>query len=174
MDRFLDGLNAVNRAMFTVSAFLLAASVFVSFFNAMVRRFFAGIGGFTWAEEFSAYCCVLMLFIGTAYLEMTNQHLRIGVIQFLVKNEKAFKIVDHATRILRGVLTVVLLGVVLRYGFVVLQHMYSTNMLTYAMGLPKLYFFMAMLVGFAMTIVIWVVMLVFFKGKEVERWSLSR
>jgi len=171
MNPFVKGLCAVNRVMFLVSTLLLTASVFAAFFNVIIRKFFTGIGGFAWAEEFATYCCVLMLYIGVAYLELTNQHLLIGILGPLIRNKKARMIADRATRILRGVLTIGLLGIVFRYGLIVLKNMYTNNMVTYAMGAPKLYFFVAMLVGFAMSIVIWVTILVFYKGKEIENGS---
>jgi len=171
MNPFVKGLFAVNKVMFTISALLLTISTFVTFVNVIVRKFFIGMGGLTWAEELASYCCVLMLFIGVSYLELTNQHLSIGIVSSLVKNEKASKIVDQALRIFRGVLTLVLLSIVLRYGWIVLQNMYNTQMLTYAMLLPKLYFFIPMLAGFAMTVVIWVAILIFYRGKVIQYGS---
>lgn len=168
MNPFVKALFAVNRVMFLIAAMLLAASIFVAFFNVIVRKFFHGLGGFTWAEEMSSYACVLMLFIGVAFLELTNQHLSIGILSSLVKNEKALGIVNQATRVFRGAVTLLLLGIVVRSGFVVLQNMYRSQMLTYAMQVPKLYFFAPMLVGFVMVIVVWVSILVFYRGKEIK------
>ena len=68
----------------------------------------------------------------------------------------------------RGAVTLLLLGIVVRSGFVVLQNMYRSQMLTYAMQVPKLYFFAPMLVGFVMVIVVWVSILVFYRGKEIK------
>jgi len=168
MNTFVKGLYAVNKVMFLISAMLLAASIFVTFFNVIVRKFFHGLGGFTWAEEISAYACVLMLFIGVAYLEFTNQHLSIGILSSVIKNKKAQAIVDQATRIFRGAVTLFLLIIVIRSGLIVLRNMYTSNMLTYAMQLPKLYFFTPMLIGFVMVVVVWVTILVFYKGKEIK------
>ena len=168
MSKFVKGLYTVNRAMFFVATLLLTASTFVAAFNVITRKFFHGVAGFTWAEELATYCCVLMLFVGVAFLEFTNKHLTIGIMGPLIKNEKARAIVDQATRILRGIVTLGLLGIVLRYGVVVLGHMYTSNMTTWAMRLPKLYFFIPMLVGFAMVVVIWITILIVYKGKEIN------
>jgi|GEM_PF-4091783 len=168
MNPFVKSLFAVNKTMFLISTLLLGASVFITFFNVIVRKFFTFTGGLIWPEELATYCCVLMLFIGVSYLEFTNQHLSIGIIGSLVKNEKARDIVEQVLRIFRAAVTFVLLALVLRYGVVVLQNMYHTNMLTYAMYVPKIIYFIPMLFGFAMTIVVWVTILVFYKGKEVK------
>ena len=168
MNLFMRGLVAVNRAFFLVAIFFLSASTIVATFNAIVRKFFPGIAGFTWAEELATYCCVLMLFIGSAYLELTNKHLMIVVLGALIRNEKIRAIVDHITRVLRGFVTIFLLGIVIRYGIIVLGNMYASNMTTFAMRVPKLYFFIPMLAGFIMTVIVWIAILIFKKGKEVE------
>jgi len=168
MKPFVRGIYAINKTMFLISTLLLGASVFITFFNVIVRKFFSFTGGLIWPEELATYCCVLMLFIGVSYLEFTNQHLSIGIIGSLIKNEKAHDIVEQVLRIFRAAVTFVLLAIVLRYGLIVLQNMYQTNMVTYAMLVPKIIYFIPMLFGFAMTIVVWITILIFYKGKEVN------
>ena len=168
MTPFLKGLDAVNRGFYFVSMMLLMASTILATLNAVTRKFFPGFGGFTWAEELCSYCCVLMLFIGCAYLELTNKHLMIGVVVTLIRNDKARAVVERVLRILRGAVTLFLLGIVVRYGFVVLQNMYTGNLVTYALRWPKLYFFIPMLVGFVMVLIVWASILVINKGKEID------
>jgi TRAP-type C4-dicarboxylate transport system permease small subunit len=168
MNLFMRGLMVVNKAFFMVSIFFLCASTVLATLNAITRKFFIGFGGFTWAEELSTYCCVLMLFIGVAYLELTNKHLSIGILENLVRDEKKRAVLDPALRIFRGIVTLFLLGIVIRYGIIVLQNMAASNMITWALRVPKLWFFIPMLAGFAMVIVVWVSLLIFNKGKAVD------
>ena len=168
MNPFIKGLIAVNKAMFYVAIVFLGASASLATINAITRKFFPGLGGFTWAEEMSTYFCVLMLFVGVAYLELTNKHLTIGIVGNLVKNERAHEIVNHILRIFRAAVTLFLLGLVVRYGFVVLSSMYASNILTFALRWPRFIFFVPMVAGFIMVLVVWVSILVFYKGKEVD------
>ena len=167
MERYMKGLYAVNKVFFAVSIACLAASTILAAVNAIARKI-PGIGGFTWAEEMATYFCVLMLFIGVAYLELTNKQLTIGIIDNIVKNERARLILSQALRIFRGLLTIFLLSYVLRYGFVVVESLWQGQVLTFALRVPKVYFFIPMLLGFGMTILCWVSMLICNKGMGVD------
>ena len=171
MNPFMKGLIAVNKVMFYIAIVFLGISASLATINAITRKFFPGLGGFTWAEELTTYFCVLMLFVGVAYLELTNKHLTIGVVGNLIKNEKTRATVNHILRIFRGAVTLFLLGLVVRYGFVVLKSMYTSNILTFALRWPRFIFFVPMVAGFIMVLIVWVAILIFYKGKEVDYGS---
>ena len=172
MNPFMRGLVIVNEVMFHIAMVFLGCSAGLATINAITRKFFPGIGGFTWAEEMSTYFCVLMLFIGVAYLELINKHLTIGVIDTLVRNnEKLRRILSHILRIFRAAVTLFLLGLVVRYGFVVLSSMYASQILTFALRWPRFIFFVPMVIGLIMVLVVWVSLLIFNKGKELNYGS---
>ena len=166
MDLFMKGLVKVNRVFFAVSVFLLCGSTVIAIINAITRKFFPGLGGFTWAEELSAYLAALMLFIGVAYLELTDNHLSIGVIKSAMKEGPRKTSVLRIARVFRGILTLVILCIIIRYGFVVLINMVERGMVTYALRVTKAYFFVPMLIGFAMAVAVWAAMLIHSRGKE--------
>jgi TRAP-type C4-dicarboxylate transport system permease small subunit len=168
MNLFMRGLIAVNKALFAVSMICLGAGTGLATLNAITRKFFPELGGFTWAEEMATYFCVLMLFTGVAYLELTNKHLTIGVIDSLIKNERIRSALNRILWIFRGVVTIVLLCIVLRYGFIVLQSLWAGRVLTFALRVPKVYFFIPMLVGFAIAVLVWLSILIVYKGKEIK------
>jgi len=161
METCMKVVKKVNEILIMISVVFLICSTVLTTINAILRKLFSQ--GFPWAEELATYLVVMMVFLGLSWLENYDKNLCIGIIDTFI-GEKARK----ANRTLRGLVTIFIMVIMLRYGLVVMVNMYQSQMVTYALQVPKLYFFLTMIIGFFMIVVVWVALIVCKRGGKVD------
>lgn len=75
LDRLFQGLRSANRAVLIA----LYAVIIAVCFLAVIFRYVLN-DSLTWAEEFSRYLFIAMVFLGAAYVVPENGHLRMDVL----------------------------------------------------------------------------------------------
>ncbi|MBQ5952349.1 MAG: TRAP transporter small permease [Lachnospiraceae bacterium] len=145
---------AINRVFMSIAMVLLAFSAVLTVVNAIMRKL-PGVGGFAWSEELSTYSVILMLFFGLAFLEQHNQHLCIDVLLSKVKNKTAVRVIH----LVRGLVTLVVMGTLVYHGIPLIRSQIRSNITTYLLHMPRAIFFGAMLGGFVLVVLVWIVII---------------
>lgn len=161
METCLKVVKKINEVLIMISVIFLVSSTILATINAILRKGFSQ--GFPWAEELSTYLIVMMVFLGLSHLELNDNNLCIGIIDNFIKEK-----VRNIIRIIRGILTIFLMTIMLQYGLVVLKNMYISKMITYALCVPKLYFFISMIIAFFMIIIVWLALVICKKGGKIQ------
>lgn len=87
LDRFFSGLRGANKTVLIA----LYAIIIVVCFLAVIFRYVLN-DSLTWAEEFSRYLFIAMVFLGAAYVVPDNGHLRMDVIYISLPRKLRFAV----------------------------------------------------------------------------------
>jgi len=150
MDSFRKVSRSVTGLFFAVAAILLGFSAALAFFNAIGPGFFAF--NFSGSEELSTYAVVLAVFFSISYLELHDEQLSVNILGTVIRN----KAVEKVFFVVRGLLTIALLFIIVKYGIAAVQSAYSAQTETYALRWPKYIIFGIAVVGAAMGIFSWI------------------
>lgn len=145
-----------------VAASIAAASV-VPFINVVLRYFFNS--GWTWAEEFTRYSIVWIVFIGGSICARKGMHLAVDAlaIHFSESRQRSLRMFVNAVCVLFCVYLIV-------YGYEAVLLAYETEQITAALEMPMYYVYLAIPVGgFLMAIRFIQDFFLALKGKTGER-----
>lgn len=148
----------VCKALFVLSAILIAGATGFAAFNAITRFFFKLT--FNWAEELCTYCVVMMVYLAIPMLEHTGDQLCITAIDLWVKGSLGQRILNYV----RGIITGGAMVIMGYHGFDVMLKAFKRSQVTYILQLPKgaLY---AIAVGcLALAVLVWLVIMICNKG----------
>lgn len=151
-------MRYIRRALFLVSAALIAIATALATVNAIARFFGAG---FTWTEELCSYCIVLMAYLAIPHLEGANDQLCISAIDMWVKGKTGQTILSY----IRGVITSVVLVIMGWYGVDVMMKAFRRNQLTYVLHMPKGVLYAVAMVCLAVAVITLVVIMACNKGE---------
>lgn len=155
VEKFIKGLLTAGAALGGVSAFLATI-------NAICRKFLSI--SLPWAEELCTYMVVVAFFLAIPYLGLTDSQLSIGILDNLIKNKPAKKIMF----ILKGVLVIVLSAVLVYYGIAATSAAHASNTLTYVLKWPRSLFFGIAVASFILVIVAWISIYLLNKGERFD------
>jgi len=149
-------------ALFTVAALMLGLAVLLALINSLDRKVFAI--GFPWIEEFCTYMIVLGVFLTLPLVELTDDHLRMGLLPALFKSNRFYKVL----MIIRGLFTITVLSTVVWYGIITLQAQANIGAVTIILRWPKSTLYAIGVGGYAMAIISWLTILLLNKGEKVD------
>ena len=141
----LDGVLLLISALFLLAATILAVA------NAIVR--FARLGNITWAEELNTLLVIILVFLAQPALELNDNQLVIGILQGALKSQNAKRFFV----ILRGVITMAIIGFLLFYCIRVTGTAAKYNYVTSVLFVPRKYLYGCIIVAFAITLISWLV-----------------
>lgn len=147
----------VDGVLLLISALLLLIATALAVVNAVVR--FARLGNITWAEELNTIFMIMLVFIAQPALEYKDKQLSIGILQSVLKSEKAKRFFI----ILRGVITMGIVGYLLFFCIKVTGNAIKYNYVTSVLFFPRKYLFGCIIVSYIVLILSWLVT-IFCKG----------
>lgn len=130
LKRFEEGLVATG----------IAAASLVLFINVVLRYFFNS--GWTWAEEFTRYTIVWIVFIGSSICARKGMHLAVDAL--------AIRFSESGQRLLRmfvNVVCVFFCVYLIIYGYETVLLAYEMEQITAALEMPMYYVYLAIPVG---------------------------
>ena len=147
------------KALFVVSAILIAVATGFAAFNSLTR-FFLSVT-FNWAEELCTYCVVMMVYLAIPILEHTGDQLCITAIDLWVKGSLGQRILNYIRGLITGA-AMVFLG---WHGITVMLKAFKRHQITYILQLPKGVLYAIVLVCIAVTILAWLIIMICNKGE---------
>lgn len=153
---FFTKLNHI--ALGICGVFIAVAGVLASI-NAILR--FTRGAGFGFSDEMCVYLIALMIFIGMGYLEYTDNHLTIDIFNTTVKNPTVKKVVVY----IRGIITLIFDGMLIRYGIVVTSAAHKYGSVTNVMQIPRFYIYGIVTASMILAFASWIVLLICRKGE---------
>ena len=160
--KFIQAQKMVYRTLARVAGFMILLAAFFACVNSVSRYFFDH--SFSWAEELCTYICTLVVFLTFAYLETEDQQLCIDLLTSTVKNKTALLVLY----ILRGIVTLVVTAILIRFGFSSMLSAYKLGTVTYVLHLPRYIMYCVVLFGYVCVMLGWLSVLLFNKGRKFE------
>ena len=139
------------KALVGISAVFLAASVLLSTLNAISRSFF--LSSFPWIEELCCYLAALVMFLMMPYLEFHDDQLSISFLDEKFKNNQ---IARQILFYIRGVVTIVFNGILIRAGYRVVVRNLGLGSASPVMKIPYGGLYSVVLVALALVVLYWV------------------
>lgn len=159
MQATVKASRSVCKALFLVSAILIAIATGFAAFNA-ITRFFLDLT-FNWAEELCTYCVVLMVYLAIPKLEHTGDQLCITAIDLWVKGEKAQRILNY----IRGLITGAAMVILGWNGISVMLKAFKRHQVTYILQLPKGALYAIAMGCLLLAVLVWLVIMICNKGE---------
>lgn len=158
MQVIVKATGYVRRFLMAVSAICIAVSTVFATINAIARF---TVSGFSWAEELCTYCIVLMVYLALPHLEGTGDQLCITAIDLWVKGKTGQRILNY----IRGIITSVTMAVLGYYGLQVMLKAFKRSQVTFVLQLPKGVLYGIAAACIAITLIIWLVLMICNKGE---------
>ena len=157
---FIHAQKILYHAMANLAgAMMLCAAVFACL-NAISRYCFNH--SFSWAEELCTYVCTLIVFLTFAWLETEDQQLCIDLLTSTVKNQKVLL----ALHILRGLVTLVITGLLIKYGLSAAATAFRLGTSTYVLKIPRFAMYCVVLFGYICVMLGWLSVILLNKGRK--------
>ena len=160
IQKFIRAQQVVYRTMARVAGALVLLAVILACVNVVSRYCFNH--SFSWAEEFCTYLCTLVVFLVFAWLETEDQQLCIDLVTSTVKNKTVLLVLY----ILRGIVTLVITALLIRYGVTALVKAYDMGTVTYVMKLPRYIMYGVVIFGYVCVMLGWLSVLFLNKGRK--------
>ena len=155
----LKGFRYLFTGLRWVAAVLFFAATVLTSTNAILRYVFNyTIFG---SEELSSYIVLVMSFLMFPIMEAENKHLTID----MFVNSRANQKFKDVVFVLRGLVTMGLIGIVTYYGWRVTSTAIMYHSASPALHIPKSLLFGVTTVSFAFVIVAWIAIIVFNKRR---------
>lgn len=155
-------INKLNVLLFILSGCFIGISTFVASINGILR--YSINFNFPWAEELCTYLVVIMVFMMQPYLETRDEQLCIGFLSAKLKNP----LVKKAIFIFRGLITIFILGLLVKYGIAVVERTYETKAVTYMLQIPRYLLYAITTGSFILVILGWLGVILLNKGEKVS------
>ena len=140
-------------------AMMLAAALFACL-NVISRYCFSH--SFAWAEELCTYICTLVVFLTFAWLETEDQQLCIDLITSTVKNQRVLLILY----VFRGLVTLLITGLLIRYGVSATLTAFQLGTSTYVLKIPRFAMYCVVLFGYLCVMLGWLSVLFLNRGRK--------
>lgn len=144
--RCIDGINGV---LAYIASFMLFAATLIVVVDAVLR--YTGFGGFTWAAEASNILVIVMVYLMMPYMEFNDKQLSVGVLTNLVKNGTVLRIIT----LVRGLVTLVLSGVLIVNFIKLCERAVRYNYKTTVIEIPRVYLFAIITFSLIFVVVAW-------------------
>ena len=125
--KFIQAQKTVYRSIAKFAGFMILVAALFAVVNFVGRYFFDHT--FAWAEEGCTYACTLVVFLTFAYLETEDQQLCIDLVTSTVKNKTVLLVLY----ILRGIVTLFITGILIKYGFASMLSAHKLGTVTYVL-----------------------------------------
>lgn len=162
MEKGRIAVKKFTTMLLTVGAALGGTSALLATVNAICRKFFSL--SLPWAEELCTYAVVVAFFLAIPYLELTDSHLSIEILENIIKSKRIKKILF----ILKGILVTALCVIIVRYGIAATMAAHTSNTLTYVLKWPRSLFFGITVASFILSIVSWLSIYLLNKGDKFD------
>lgn len=160
--KFISFQKAAYRTMAKIAGFMVLTAALFACFNVICRKGFDY--SFAWAEELCTYICTLVVFITFAWLETEDQQLCIDLVTSTVKNKTVLLVLY----VLRGIVTMVITGILIRYGISAMLTAFNLGTVTYVLKLPRYIMYAVVNFGYICVMLGWVSVLLLNKGRKFE------
>ena len=145
--------DTINRLSVYIGALFIFLSTLLAAINAILR--FTIGAGFPWSEELCSYFVVMLVFICIPYLEYSDKQLSIGVLNSILKNKTAKKVIT----IIRGLFTLGFLAVLVYLGVEVAQKAFDRETVTFVLQIPRFILYSIVTAFFALAIISWIIVI---------------
>ncbi|HEY8529359.1 MAG TPA: TRAP transporter small permease subunit [Paenibacillaceae bacterium] len=156
-------VGRINNSLVAISGLFLAVSVTFCTINALGRYLFNFY--FPWADEFNIFLIVFLVFLTQPWLETRDDQLKIGVLDNMVKNGTVLRVIY----VIRGIVTMAIFGVLVRYGVFVVENTYASKVVTYMLQIPRYTLYAATTAIFCWIILVWLAMIFLNKGAKLDQ-----
>lgn len=160
--KFIQAQKTAYRTLARFAGLMVLIAAVMACANFISRYFFHH--SFSWAEEACTYMCTLVVFLAFAYLETEDQQLCIDLLTSTLKNKTVLLILY----ILRGIVTLLVTGILIKYGFASMLTAHKLGTVTYVLHLPRYVLYCVVLFGYACVMLGWLSVLLFNKGRKFE------
>ena len=160
--KFIQAQKTVYRTLARFAGFMVLFAALFAVVNFVGRYFFDHT--FAWAEEMCTYVCTLVVFLTFAYLETEDQQLCIDLVTSTVKNKTVLLVLY----ILRGIVTMIITGILIKFGFASMLSAYTLGTVTYVLHLPRYIMYCVVLFGYVCVMLGWLSVLLVNKGRKFE------
>ena len=157
---FIHAQQVAYRTMARIAGFIVLLASILACINVVSRYGFNH--SLTWAEEACTYACTLSVFLVFAWLETEDQQLCIDLLTSSVKNEKVLLILH----ILRGVVTLVVTGLLIKYGLASAATAYSLGTVSYVLKIPRFVMYCMVIFGYICVMLGWLSVILLNKGRK--------
>ena len=155
-------VGRINNSLVAISGLFLAVSVTLCTINTLGRYLFNFY--FPWADEFNIFLIVFLVFLTQPWLETRDDQLKIGVLDNMVKNGTVLRVIY----VIRGIVTMAIFGVLVRYGVFVVENTYASKVVTYMLQIPRYTLYAATTAIFCWIILVWLAMIFLNKGAKLD------
>jgi TRAP-type C4-dicarboxylate transport system permease small subunit len=155
-------VGRINNSLVAISGLFLAVSVTFCTINALGRYLFNFY--FPWADEFNIFLIVFLVFLTQPWLETRDDQLKIGVLDNMVKNGTVLRVIY----VIRGIVTMAIFGVLVRYGVHVVENTYASKVVTYMLQIPRYTLYAATTAIFCWIILVWLAIIFLNKGAKLD------
>lgn len=160
IEKFIHGQKVLYNAMAKIAGFFVMGAALMACVNVISRYGFHH--SFDWAEELCTYIIVLVVFQTFAWLETEDQQLCIDLITSVVKNQKVLLFLH----VLRGILTLIITGLLVKYGWDSMMTAYRLGTSTYVLLIPRYIMYIFVLFGYVCVMLGWLSVLLLNKGRK--------
>lgn len=150
-----------NHGLLFIGAVFGSVGVLLTTVNAICRKF--ANFTFPWAEELCTYMIVMAVFLIIPYLELSDGHLSVGIIESVIPN----KVFNKILFIFKGILILVIFVLIVRYGYAATVNAHISNTMTYVLKWPRSIFFGVAVVSFVLSIISWLSIFILNKGDKI-------
>ncbi len=158
--KLIQGQKTVYNAMAKISGYAMLCAAVFACINVICRYIFNH--SFNWAEEICTYVVVLCVFITFAWLETEDQQLCIDIVTSSVKNKKTLLVLY----ILRGIVTLVIISILIYFGWSSMLTAQKLGTATYVLKIPRYIMYAIVLVGYVCVWLGWLSVLLLNKGRK--------
>ena len=160
VQKFIQIQKSLYNTMARIAGAMMLVAALLACFNFVSRYFFSH--SFSWAEELCTYICTLVVFLTFAWLETEDQQLCIDLVTSTVKNQKVLLVLY----ILRGIVTLVITALLIRYGISATLTAFQLGTSTYVLKIPRFAMYCVVIFGYICVMLGWLSVLLLNKGRK--------
>lgn len=160
--KFIQAQKVAYRTLARLAGFMVLFAAFFACINVISRYGFKH--SITWAEELCTYVCTLVVFLAFAYLETEDQQLCIDLVTSTVKNKTVLLVLY----VLRGIVTLVITAILIRYGIASMLTAFNLGTVTYVLKIPRYAMYCVVIFGYICVMLGWLSVLLVNKGRKFE------
>ena len=160
IQKFIRAQQIAYRTMARFSGAMILVAAIMACVNVICRKCFNT--SLPWTEELCTYICTLVVFLTFAWLETEDQQLCIDLVTATVKN----KTVLLALYVLRGIVTLVVTALLIRYGVASIATAFQLGTCTYVMKIPRYAMYCVVVFGYICVMLGWLSVIFLNKGRK--------
>lgn len=160
IQKFIQAQRAVYRTLARIAGGCVLAASVLACINVFSRKCFNH--SFSWAEELCTYVCTLVVFLVFAWLETEDQQLCIDLITSTVKNKTVLLVLY----VLRGLVTLVVTALLIKYGIDATATAFQLGTCTYVLKIPRFAMYCVVVFGYICVMLGWLSVIFLNKGRK--------